>query len=75
LRDKNIKIRVFKDLTPCSLVGKRLLKNVGTYLPNYTAAHPESIPAKSSRYKLHVKTVKITNVSEEFAITFFMINP
>jgi hypothetical protein len=46
LRDKNIKITVFKDLTPCSLAGKRFLKNVGTYLPNFTAAHSESITAE-----------------------------
>jgi hypothetical protein len=75
LRDKNIKITVFKDVTPCSLVGNWFLKNVGTYLPNYTASHPKSITAESSRYKLHVKTVKITGVSEEFTTTFFRINP
>jgi hypothetical protein len=75
LRDKNIKITVFRDVTPSSLVGSRFLQNVGTYLPNYTASNPKSITAESSGYKHHVKTVKITDVSEEFATAFFRINP
>jgi hypothetical protein len=78
----SMKMAVFWDIVPCSLVnidqcfrGTKLLWNVSQYLPDYTVQVPEDshLDVQILLYKVHVTSCKCVRNKREVCINFTAI--